>query len=106
MTDPTEGLRIALIAKLTKGDLFSQRLARQTVADLLPIITDAMAEKDARIVAADAEADRQAELAKVYRRAQLTAEERLCREQANAKGWKIRAQYLERAALENTNDKG
>lgn len=42
-----------------------------------------------------AEADRQEALAKTYRQAQLTAEEKLCREQQNAKGWKKRAEYLE-----------
>lgn len=42
-----------------------------------------------------AEVECQEELAKIYRQAQLTAEEKLCREQANALGWRKRAEYLE-----------
>ena len=45
--------------------------------------------------ALDRELERQEALVKVYRRAQLTAEEKLCRETANARGWKARAEYLE-----------
>lgn len=40
-----------------------------------------------------AELERQQGLAKAYRRAQLTAEEKLCREQANSAGWKNRSEY-------------
>ena len=42
-----------------------------------------------------AEIERQEGLAKTYRGAQLRAEEKLCREQANAQGWKRRAEMLE-----------
>lgn len=42
-----------------------------------------------------AEIERQEGLVKTYRGAQLRAEEKLCREQANAQGWKRRAEILE-----------
>lgn len=41
------------------------------------------------------EVERQEHLAKVYRQAQLTAEQKLCREQDNAAGWRGRAKHLE-----------
>lgn len=40
-----------------------------------------------------AELERQQGLAKAYRRAQLTAEQKLFREQANSAGWKKRSEY-------------
>lgn len=50
---------------------------------------------DPALAAAQAEVARQEELARIYRRAQLTAEEKLCREVANSTGWKGRAAHLE-----------
>jgi len=47
------------------------------------------------IEAMQAEIERQEELVRVYRGAQLRAEEKLCREQANSQGWKKRAELLE-----------
>lgn len=41
------------------------------------------------------ENERVRKLVQTYRGAQLRAEEKLCREQANAKGWKVRAERLE-----------
>lgn len=47
------------------------------------------------------------ELARIYRRAQLTAEEKLCREQANSEGLKRRTKVLEAqiAKLQADGDK-
>lgn len=44
----------------------------------------------------DAEIERQEGLATIYRQAQLTAEEKLCRAEASEKGWKLHAERLER----------
>jgi len=46
------------------------------------------------------------ELATIYRRAQLLAEEKLCRMTASEQGWRKRCEFLERklAALKDLNN--
>ena len=65
-------------------------------------ITPSLATQDGLV----AEIERQEGLAKTYRGAQLRAEEKLCREQVNAQGWKRRAEMLESklAALSATKE--
>ena len=52
------------------------------------------------------ENERLRKLVQTYRGAQLRAEEKLCREQANAKGWKVRAERLEAKLAAQDVDSG
>lgn len=65
---------------------------REAAENFAAAIQRAFAEREAEL---DKEIERQEGLVKIYRQAQLSAEAKLCREQANAKGWKKRAEFLE-----------
>ena len=54
-----------------------------------------IAEAADTIEALTAEVERQEKLVRVYRDAQLRAEQKLCRAEGNAQGWKLRAERLE-----------
>lgn len=57
--------------------------------------SEVMEQAKIKVEAQAAEIERQSELARVYRQAQLNAEAKLRREADNAKGWKKRCQHLE-----------
>ena len=90
-----QGDLVELVAKIIDPDGWNREVARKTATAVIAAIGPAIrAEERAKIVALEAEIERQSELAKTYRRAQLTAEEKLCRSEQNAQGWKRRATFL------------
>lgn len=78
----------SMTQKLYKSGEFDSSLIVQAFARHR---TTSLAAQDGLV----AEIERQEGLAKTYRGAQLRAEEKLCRERANAQGWKRRAEMLE-----------